>query len=145
MERYSIQERNNTFAELLTNSSSKIFLEAIDQIFDQENPISNVENPDFADFDPEMEKMYDKFCDSLDGDLMENNGQSLIKDYSTEFDSEENSLHQSLLLPKKKIFLNDFIIFDRDKINETRNSVMKNYYEKLEMIENFANVWKDKM
>ena len=60
MERYSIQERNNTFAELLTNSSSKIFLEAIDQIFDQENPISNVENPDFADFDPEMEKMYQK-------------------------------------------------------------------------------------
>ena len=145
MEESSLQERNHMFAEMLSNSSSKIFLEAIDQLFDQENPISSVENPDSTDFDPEMEKMYDKFCDSLDGDLMEHNGQSLIKDYSTEFDSEENSLHQSLLLPKKKIFLNDFIIFDRDKINETRNSVMKNYYEKLEMIENFANVWKDKM
>ena len=118
MEESSLQERNHMFAEMLSNSSSKIFLEAIDQLFDQENPISSVENPDSTDFDPEMEKMYDKFCDSLDGDLMENNGQSLIKDYSTEFDSEENSLHQSLLLPKKKIFLNDFIIFDRDKINE---------------------------
>ena len=48
-----------------------------------------------------MEKMYDKFCDSLDEDMMQAHGQSLIKDYSTEFDSEENSLHGSLLMPKK--------------------------------------------
>ena len=145
MKQKPTQETTNTFAELLSNSSSKIFLEAIDQIFDQENPVSQVENPDFSKFDPEMEKMYDKFCDSLDGDLTGIHGQSLIKDYSTEFDSEENSLHGSLLMPKKKLFVHDFLIVNQEKINQTRNAVLKEYSEKLEMIEKFANVWKDKM
>ena len=145
MKKEPIQERTNMFAELLTNSSSKIFLEAIDQLFDQENPVSQVENPDFSKFDPEMEKMYDKFCDSLDGDLTGMHGQSLLKDYSTEFDSEEASLHGSLLFPKKKIYMHDFLNISRENINKTRNLVLKEYCEKLEMIENFANVWKDKI
>ena len=102
MEKHSLQSRTENFAEMLSNSDAKIFLEAIDQIFDQENPVSNVENPNFADFDPEMEKMYDKFCDSLDEETLGGGGQSLIKDYSTEIDSEEASSHGSLLLPKKK-------------------------------------------
>ena len=145
MEKQSFQERNHLFAEMLSNSSSKIFLEAIDQIFDQENPVSNVENPDSTDFDPEMKKMYDKFCDSLDEDLIGNCGQSLIKDNSTEIDSEEFSSHGSLLFPKKKLFVHDFLIVDQEKINQTKNAVLKEYSEKLEMIEKFANVWKDKM
>ena len=132
------------FAEMLSNSNEKIFLEAIDQIFDQENPVSNVENPDLKDFNPEMEKMYDKFCDSLDMDLTQNNGQSVNKDYSTEFDSEESSLG-SLILPKKKIFLHDYFIINRENINKTKNLVMKEYLSLLEMIENFSNVWKDKV
>ena len=145
MKKEPIQERTNMFAELLTNSSSKIFLEAIDQIFDRENPVTQVENPDFSNFDPEMEKMYDKFCDSLDGDLIGTYGQSQIKDYSTEFDSEENSLHGSLLMPKKKIFVHDFLIINQENINKTRNKVLKEYYGKLQMIEKFANVWKNKV
>ena len=145
MEKQSFQEKSPMFAEMLSNSSSKIFLEAIDQIFDQENPVSNVENPDSNDFDPEMKKMYDKFCDSLDEDLIGNCGQSLIKDISTEFDSEEYSSHGSLLLPKKKLYVHDFLIVNQEKINKTRNAVLKEYSEKLEMIEKFANVWKDKM
>jgi hypothetical protein len=145
VEKQSFQEKSPMFAEMLSNSSSKIFLEAIDQIFDQENPVSNVENPDSNDFDPEMKKMYDKFCDSLDEDLIGNCGHSLIKDISTEFDSEEYSSHGSLLLPKKKLFVHDFLIVNQEKINQTRNAVLKEYWEKLEMIEKFANVWKDKM
>ena len=145
MKKEPIQERTNMFAELLTNSSSKIFLEAIDQIFDQENPVTQVENPDSSNFDPEMEKMYDKFCDSLDGDLVGTHGQSLIKDYSTEFDSEENSFHGSLLKPKKKLFMHDFLIINPENINKTRNKVLKEYYGKLQMIEKFANVWKNKV
>ena len=133
------------FAEMLSNSSSKIFLEAIDQLFDQENPISSVENPDSTDFDPEMEKMYDKFCDSLDEELIVGAGQSLIKDYSTEFDSEEASLHGSIQYPKKKLYVHDFLIVTRENLNKNRNEVLKEYKEKLEMIENFSNVWKDKM
>ena len=145
MEEQSLETRNSMFAEMLSNSSSKIFLEAIDQIFDQENPVSNVENPDFSNFDPQMEKMYDKFCDSLDEESLVGAGQSLIKDYSTEFESEEASLHGSLLFPKKKIFVHDFLVITRENINKTRNKVLKEYKEKLEMIENFANVWKDKV
>ena len=145
MKKEPIQDRTNMFAELLVNSSSKIFLEAIDQIFDQENPVSNVENPDFSDFGPKMEKMYDKFCDSLDEESLAGAGQSLIKDYSTEFDSEEASLHGSILYPKKKIFVHDFLIVNKENINKNKIAVMKEYKEKLEMIENFANVWKDKM
>ena len=145
MEEQSLETRNSMFAEMLSNSSSKIFLEAIDQIFDQENPVSNVENPDFSNFDPQMEKMYDKFCDSLDEESLVGAGQSLIKDYSTEFESEEASLHGSLLFPKKKIFVHDFLVVTRENINKTRNKVLKEYKEKLEMIENFANVWKDKV
>ena len=145
MEEQSLETRNSMFAEMLSNSSSKIFLEAIDQIFDQENPVSNVENPDFSNFDPQMEKMYDKFCDSLDEESLVGAGQSLIKDYSTEFESEEASLHGSLLFPKKKIFVHDFLVVTRENINKTRNKVLKEYKEKLEMIENFANVWRDKM
>ena len=145
MKQKPTQETTNTFAELLSNSSSKIFLEAIDQIFDQENPVTQVENPDSSNFDPEMEKMYDKFCDSLDEDMMQAHGQSLIKDYSTEFDSEENSLHGSLLMPKKKLYVHDFLIINQENINKNRNEVLKEYYAKLEMIEKFANVWKNKV
>ena len=145
MAELSLQSRNNMFAEMLSDSNAKIFLEAIDQIFDQENPISQVENPDFSKFDPEMEKMYDKFCDSLDEDMMQAHGQSLIKDYSTEFDSEENSFHGSLLMPKKKLFMHDFLIINPENINKTRNKVLKEYYGKLQMIEKFANVWKNKV
>ena len=145
MEEHSVESRNSMFAEMLSDSSSKIFLEAIDQLFDQENPVSKVENPDFSDFGPKMEKMFDKFCDSLDEELTVGAGQSLIKDYSTELDSEELSLHGILLFPKKKIFVHDFLIVTRENINKTRNKVLKEYKEKLDMIENFANVWKDKV
>ena len=145
MEELSLPSKNSMFAEMLSDSNAKIFLEAIDQLFDQENPVSQVENPDFSDFGPKMEKMYDKFCDSLDEDLNVGNGQSLIKDYSTEFDSEEASLHGSLLFPKKKIFVHDFLIVNKENIIKTKNFVLKEYKEKLDMIENFANVWKDKV
>ena len=142
MEEGSFHNKSNTFAEMLSDSNAKIFLEAIDQIFDEENPVSQVENPDLSDFGPKMEKMYDKFCDSLDEDMLV--GQSLIKDCSTEFDSDE-SLYGSVLYPKKKIYVRNFLIVNKEQINQTRNSVLKDYCEKLEMIENFAKVWKDKV
>ena len=45
-----MDSRSSMFAEMLSDSNAKIFLEAIDQLFDQENPVSNVENPDQKDF-----------------------------------------------------------------------------------------------
>ena len=91
-----MDSKSTMFAELLSDSNAKIFLEAIDQLFDQENP-------DQSDFGQNMEKMYDKFCDSLDEELIVGAGQSLIKDYSTEFDSEEASLHGSIQSKKKAL------------------------------------------
>ena len=145
METDSMDSKSTMFAELLSDSNAKIFLEAIDQLFDQENPVSKVENPDFSDFGPEMEKMFDKFCDSLDEESLAGAGQSIIKDFSTEFDSEEASLHGSIQYPKKKLYVHDFLIVTRENLNKNRNEVLKEYKEKLEMIENFSNVWKDKM
>ena len=145
MEERSIESRTSMFAEMLSNSNAKIFLEAIDQVFDQENPVTEVENPDFSDFGPKMEKMYDKFCDSLDEEMIVGPGHSMIKDISTEFDSDESSLHGSLLLPKKKLYIHDFFVVNKEKINKMRELTLKEYKEKIEMIENFANVWKNKV
>ena len=92
-----------------------------------------------------MEKIYDKFCDSLDEEMIIGPGHSMIKDISTELDSDEASLHGSLLLPKKKLSVHDFLIVNQEKINQTKNLVLKEYKEKIEMIENFANVWKNKV
>ena len=80
------------FAEMLLNSEEKIFLEAIDQFFEQESPINSFENEDFDVSDIEIEKMNDKFCDSLDEDedvVDKVNLNNTNKDISTEFDSEE--------------------------------------------------------
>ena len=80
------------FAEMLLNSEVKIFLEAIDQFFEQESPINYFENEDFDVSDIEIEKMNDKFCDSLDEDedvVDKVNLNNTNKDISTEFDSEE--------------------------------------------------------
>ena len=145
MEERSIESRTSMFAEMLSNSNEKIFLEAIDQVFDQENPVTEVENPDFSDFGPKMEKMYDKFCDSLDEEMIIGPGHSMIKDISTEFDSDEASLHGSLLLPKKKLSVQKFFPINKEKIEQTKNLVLKEYEEKIDMIENFANVWKNKV
>ena len=145
MEKDSMDSRSSMFAEMLSDSNAKIFLEAIDQLFDQENPVSNVENPDQKDFSQNMEKMYDKFCDSLDEEMIVGPGHSMIKDISTEFDSDEASLHGSLLLPKKKLSVHDFLVVNKEKINQTKNLVLKEYKEKIDMIENFANVWKNKV
>ena len=47
--------------------------------------------------------------------------------------------------PKKKLYVHDFLIVTRENLNKNINEVLKEYKEKLEMIENFSNVWKDKM
>jgi hypothetical protein len=41
--------------------------------------------------------------------------------------------------------MHDFLIINPENINKTRNKVLKEYYGKLQMIEKFANVWKNKV
>ena len=132
------------FAEMLTNSDEKIFLEAIDQFFEQECPINYIENEDFDNSFIGIEKMNDKFCDSLDEDDCGVNYNNTNKDISTELDSEDASSHGNIFPTKKKLFIHDFLIINQENIYKTKNQVMKDYCSKLQMIENFRNVWREK-
>ena len=143
MEEHSIQQENQLFAEMLTNSNEKIFLEAIDQFFEQDSPIGYIENGDL-DSDIEIEKMNDKFCDSLDEDNCDANFNNITKDNSTEFESEEASSQSNSILGKKKLFMNNFLIINPENINKTKNKVLKDYCSNLQMIEKFRNVWRKK-
>ena len=132
------------FAEMLINSDEKIFLEAIDQFFEQESSINCIENEDFDNSFIGIEKMNDKFCDSLDEDDCMANCNSTFKDISTELDSEDGSSHGNIFPTKKKLFIHDFLIINQENIYKTKNQVLKDYVSKLQMIENFRNVWREK-
>ena len=143
MEEERIQKEKLLFAEMLTNSNEKIFLEAIDQFFEQDSPINYIESPDL-DSDIEIEKMNDKFCDSLDEDDCGANLDNITKDNSTEYDFEEATSQGSIILSKKKLFINNFLIINQENIYKTKNKVLKDYCSKLQMIEKFRNVWREK-
>ena len=93
MDKQAIEQEKNLFAEMLTNTNEKIFLEAIDQFFEQDSSFNFIENNDLDTSDLEIEKMNDKFCDSLDEDDCCIAGNNTIKDISTELDSEDASSH----------------------------------------------------
>ncbi len=103
MEEQAILKSNSMFAEMLSNTDEKIFLEAIDQFFEQESSFNYIEKDDFDYSDIEIEKMSDKFCDSLDEDDCGANINNITKDNSTELDSEEAQSENNIFLPKKKI------------------------------------------
>ena len=111
------------FAEMLSNSEEKIFLEAIDQLFEQEMPINCIENNDFDCSFIEIEKMNDKFCDSLDEDSCGANCNSITKDNSTEFDSEDASSQGNIILQAKKLFMNNYLIINQRKKYKAKKSI----------------------
>ena len=117
------EPRNNPmFAEMLSNSNETIFIEAIDQYFEEESSDSMCQSDDFTDFDFKIEKMNDKFCDSLDEENKSN-----IKDTSTELDSDEASFQYSLFVPKKKLFISDYLFINQTNINKIKNKVLAEY------------------
>ena len=133
------------FAEMLSNSNEKIFLEAIDQFFEQESPIDYVENEDSYTSDIEIEKMNDKFCDSLDEEDDNDcriNMSNTNKNISIEYDSEEIYSQNNYLPPKKKLFMNDFLIINQENIYKTKNQLLNDYYSRLKIIENYKNIWR---
>ena len=144
MEKQAILKEKNMFAEMLSNSDEKIFLEAIDQFFEQDSCIYDIENGDLDNSDIEIEKMNDRFCDSLDEDDCGANFNNTTKDISTELDSEDSSSHGNIFPTKSKLFLHDFLIINQENIYKTKNQVLKDYCSKLQMIEKFRNVWRDK-
>ena len=140
MDKQAILKEKNMFAEMLINSDEKIFLEAIDQFFEQDSSFNYIENGDFDSSDIEIEKMNDKFCDSLDEDDCCGNCNKSLKDISTEFDSEDASSHGNIFPMRKKLFVHDFLIINQENINRTKNQV-KEYYFTYQMI--FRNVEKN--
>ena len=64
----AIEQEKNLFAEMHTNTNEKIFLEEIDQFFEQDSSFNCIERNDFDISDLEIGKMNDKFCNSLDID-----------------------------------------------------------------------------
>ena len=144
MEEQAILKSNSMFAEMLSNTDEKIFLEAIDQFFEQESSFNYIEKDDFDYSDIEIEKMSDKFCDSLDEDDCGANTNNITKDNSTELDSEEAQSENNIFLPKKKLFMNSFLIINQENIYKTKNKVLKDYCSKLQMIEKFRSVWREK-
>ena len=144
MEGQAILREKHMYAEMLLNSDEKIFLEAIDQFFEQESSINYIEKEDFDNFDLEIEKMNEKIYDSLDEDDCCAKINNLSKDISTEFDSEDASSQCSIFFPKKKLFIQDLLIINQENINKAKNQVLQEYYSKLQMIENFRNVWREK-
>ena len=144
MEKQAILKEKNMFAEMLSNSDEKIFLEAIDQFFEQDSYIYDIENGDLDNSDIEIEKMNDKFCDSLDEDDCGANFNNTTKDISTELDSEDFSSHGNIFPSKKKLFLHDFLIINQENIYKTKNQVLKDYCSRLQIIEKFRNVWRNK-
>ena len=88
--------------------------------------------------------MNDKFCDSLDEDDSGNNMNNTTKDISSEADSEEVNINNNIFPAKKKLFVHDFLIINQENIYKTKNQVLKDYCSKLQMIENFRNVWREK-
>ena len=144
MEDQATLKERQMFAEMLSNSNEKIFLEAIDQFFEKDSPINYIENGEFDCSDIEIEKMSDKFCDSLDEDDCAANYNNNSKDISSEIESEDTSSHGNIFPSKKKLFLHDFLIINQENIYKTKNQVLKDYCSKLQMIEKFRNVWKEK-
>ena len=112
------------FAEMLLNSKEKIFLEAIDQLFEHEDNDSMFDSNEIADFDFKMEKMNDKFCDSLIEDM---NSSTNIT--STELDySDDTSYQSNIFAPKKKLFISDYVIINQANVNKIKNEILADYY-----------------
>ena len=109
---------------MLLNSKEKIFIEAIDQLFEHEDNDSMFDSNEIADFDFKMEKMNDKFCDSLIEDM---NSSTNIT--STELDySDDTSYQSNIFVPKKKLFISDYVIINQVNVNKIKNEILADYY-----------------
>ena len=112
---------------MLQNSQEKIFLEAIDQLFEHEDNDCMCDSNEIADFDFKMEKMSDKFCDSLIEDMNSTINNTNIT--STEPDySEDFSFQSNIFTPKKKLFISDFVIINQASVNKVKKKVLTDYY-----------------
>ena len=139
------------FSEMLTHSEEKIFLEAIDQYFENE-PIEDMDliNREFSeekinklvqnekDINKDQEKETDieimniKFYEALN--LNKNN----IKDISTDFESEDYSLNTEKFIIK----ISDCLILTKERIEESRQKIYKEYKNQILLEEKIKDLFR---
>ena len=140
------------FAEMLTRSEEKIFLEAIDQYFEnelfediniknKENQIEkNIINPDENETESQIDKeketnieiMNIKFYEAL------NINNNEIKDISTDFESEDNSLNPEKVIIK----ISDCLILSKESIEQNKLKVLKEYENQIILEQKIKNLFK---
>ena len=139
------------FAEMLTHSEEKIFLEAIDQYFENgsledidlankvlliENSTKPVEKDEESQLDrdkeTDIEIMNIKFYEALNIDKNE------TKDISTDFESEDNNLTTE----KAFIKLSDCLILSKESIEENKQKVFNKYKNQIIVEEKIKDLFK---
>ena len=140
------------FAEMLTRLEEKIFLEAIDQYFEnelfediniknKENQIEkNIINPDENETEFQIDKeketnieiMNIKFYEAL------NINNNEIKDISTDFESEDNSLNPEKVIIK----ISDCLILSKESIEQNKLKVLKEYENQIILEQKIKKLFK---
>jgi hypothetical protein len=141
------------FAEMLTHSEEKIFLEAIDQYFENE-PFEDI---NLINREIQEEKIYKPGINGKDINLVKdqeketdieimnikfyealNIGGNNIKDISTDFESEDYSLNAE----KSSIKISDCLILTKDRIEENNQKIFKEYKNQIILEEKIKELFK---
>ena len=138
------------FAEMLLNSQEKIFLEAVDQFFEEESlnsfsedkiddtSIENLLQHNTEETEKEkesnIEMMNIKFYETL------NIGNLERKDLSTDVESDDSIINGE----KNKIKVSDILIINEDSINELKNKLFEELYEQITLSDKIKAIFSKK-
>ena len=146
-----MHHKGSMFAEMLNNTEEKIFLEAIDQYFEnqyfedvnlinkeisidakiksgEENSESNLDIEKEAD----IEKMNIKFYEALDFD-----SNNETKDISTDLESEDNSNTEAIYIK-----ISDYLNLNKGSIERNNIKVLKSYKKQIIFEEKIKELFK---
>lgn len=138
------------FAEMLLHSQEKIFLEAVDQFFEEESlnsfsedkiddiSIENLLQHNTEETEKEkesnIEMMNIKFYETL------NIGNLERKDLSTDVESDDSIINGE----KNKIKVSDIIIINEESINELKNKLFEELYEQITLSDKIKAIFSKK-
>ena len=139
---------------MLSHSEEKIFLEAIDQYFENEyyedmnyenseillekiikKENIETESPIDEEKETDIEIMNIKFYEALNND---NNNE--IKDISTDFESEDNNINQE----KHFIKIGDYLILDKESIEKNKMALFNEYEKQIILEEKIKDLFRNK-
>ena len=137
------------FAEMLTHSEEKIFLEAIDQYFEDESyennniknkfiPQDNYLKTALDETESLIEKEKEADIEIMNIKFYEALNINEIKDISTDFESEDNSL----ITEKKYIKIRDCLILSKDSIENNKQKIFKEYSNQILLEEKIKELFK---